>query len=183
MPVDRSHPTPTRARSGPDSSPYGSRIETPVRRPGLCRAARRPRHSYGHFLADERLPAGPSRRPKQDVFDRQLQILVGRDADGVAHAACLQRLVDRRPREGRTGLSLESMSSTTRSDRSNVSACPIRSRFTAISPTRFSSRVSSSVSNQCSVEVSAALRSHRFGEASGTPALERLHSSGMSQPL
>ena len=47
---------------------------------------------------------------------------------------------------------------------SSVSACPITSRFTAISPTRFSSRVSSSVSNQCSVEVRAALRSHRFGD-------------------
>jgi hypothetical protein len=53
-----------------------------------------------------------------------------------------------------TGLSLESMSSTVRSDRSNVSACPITSRFTAISPTRFSSRVSSSVLNQCNVDVS-----------------------------
>src|ERR1019366_6936024 len=56
------------------------------------------------------------------------------------------------------------MSSTVRSDRSNVSACPIRSRFTAINPTRFSWRVSSSVSNQCSVEVRAALRSHRVGD-------------------
>ena len=56
------------------------------------------------------------------------------------------------------------MSSTIRSDRSHVSARPIRSRFTAINPTRFSSRVSSSVSNQCSVEVSAALRFHRFGD-------------------
>lgn len=56
------------------------------------------------------------------------------------------------------------MSSTIRSDRSHVSARPITSRFTAISPTRFSSRVSNSVSNQWSVEVNAALRSHRFGE-------------------
>jgi hypothetical protein len=47
---------------------------------------------------------------------------------------------------------------------SSVSACPITARFTAISPTRFSSRVSSSVSNQCSVDVSAALRSHSFGD-------------------
>jgi len=49
------------------------------------------------LVPDERARLG--RRPKQDVFDLQLQILVGRDADGVAHAACLQRLVDRRPRE------------------------------------------------------------------------------------
>jgi hypothetical protein len=58
-----------------------------------------------------------------------------------------------------TGLSLESMSSTTRSDRSKVSACPITSRFTAINPTRFASHVSNSVSNQCSVDVSVACRS------------------------
>src|SRR4030095_15710727 len=45
--IDRSHPRATRARSGPDSSTNGSRIETLVRRPGLCRAARRPRNSYG----------------------------------------------------------------------------------------------------------------------------------------
>ena len=37
-------------------------------------------------------------------------------------------------------------------------------RFTALSPTRFSSRVSSSVSNQCSVDVSAAPRSQSFGD-------------------
>ena len=36
----------------------------------------------------------------QEAFDRQLQMPVGRDADGVAHAACLQRLVDLRPRKG-----------------------------------------------------------------------------------
>ena len=45
-----------------------------------------------------------------------------------------------------TGLLLESLSSTMRSARSNVSTCPIRSRFTAITPPRLSSRVSSSVS-------------------------------------
>ena len=56
------------------------------------------------------------------------------------------------------------MSRTVRSDRSHISACPITSRFTAISPTRFLSRVSSSVSNQFSVEVRAALRSHRVGD-------------------
>jgi hypothetical protein len=42
----------------------------------------------------------PGRR-KQDVFDLQLQILVGRDANRVLHAACLQRLVDLRLGEGR----------------------------------------------------------------------------------
>ena len=52
-------------------------------------------------------------------------------------------------------------SSAGRSARSNVSTCPIRSRFTAINPPRLSSRVSSSVSNQCRVDVGAALRSHR----------------------
>jgi hypothetical protein len=35
--------------------------------------------------------------------------------------------------------------------------------------TRFSSRVSSSVSNQCSVEVRAALRSHHFGDSRSAP--------------
>src|SRR5712692_9971368 len=40
MPVNRSHPTPTRARSGRGSSPHRSRVEIPLRRPGLCRAAR-----------------------------------------------------------------------------------------------------------------------------------------------
>jgi hypothetical protein len=33
--VDRSHPTPNRARSGPDSPPYRSRIETPAPPPDL----------------------------------------------------------------------------------------------------------------------------------------------------
>ena len=51
------------------------------------------------------------------------------------------------------------MSSTTRSELSRQSACPSVSRFNAISPIRFSSWVSSSVSNQCKVEVSAAPRS------------------------
>jgi hypothetical protein len=41
--------------------------------------------------------------PEQDVFDRQLQVRVGRDADGVRDAACLQRLVDVRLRKGRVG--------------------------------------------------------------------------------
>src|ERR1700747_2525137 len=51
------------------------------------------------------------------------------------------------------------MSSTTRSELSRDSACPSVSRFNAISPIRFSSLVSSSVSNQCKVEVSAAPQS------------------------
>ena len=51
------------------------------------------------------------------------------------------------------------MSSTTRSEPSRDSACPRVSRFNAISPIMFSSWVSSSVSNQCKVEVSAAPRS------------------------
>lgn len=58
-----------------------------------------------------------------------------------------------------TGLSLESMARTTRLARSWVSACASTSRLTAINPTRFSSRVSRSVSNQCNVDVSAAPRS------------------------
>ena len=45
MPVDRSHPTPTRSRSGPDSSPYGFRIETPSGGPD-CAA----RHDFAHSL-------------------------------------------------------------------------------------------------------------------------------------
>jgi hypothetical protein len=55
------------------------------------------------FVPNERLEAGPSRWLKQDVLDRQLEVVVGRDADRVLDAACLQRLVDRRPREGRVG--------------------------------------------------------------------------------
>ena len=47
----------------------------------------------------------------------------------------------------------------------NVSVGPIRSRFTDINPTRLSSWVSSSVSNQGNVEVSAALRSHRVDKS------------------
>ena len=59
---------------------------------------------------------------------------------------------------------LESMSSTIRSARVAISACASSSRFTALNPTRFSSWVSSSVSNQCNVDVSAAPRSQRFGD-------------------
>jgi hypothetical protein len=46
------------------------------------------------LVPDERRATGPTRRPKQEVLDRQLQVLVGRDADGVLDGACLQRLVD-----------------------------------------------------------------------------------------
>jgi hypothetical protein len=42
-------------------------------------------------------------RPKEDVFDRQLQVLVCRDADRIRHAPLLQRLVDRRFGEGGIG--------------------------------------------------------------------------------
>ena len=161
-----------------------------------------------------RLVARPSRRTKQEVFNLKLQVRVRRHPDRVLDTARLQRLVDRRPRDGGvglerragprpaggrsrarasppvvcagdvarpqlrrhavtviveqkqrvvadrlevpvggaafllpcTGLLLESLSSTMRSARSNVSTCPIRSRFTAINPPRLSSRVSSSVS-------------------------------------
>ena len=47
MPVDRSHPTPTIARSGQDSFPYGSRLEEPVWRPN-CDA----RHDASDILRD-----------------------------------------------------------------------------------------------------------------------------------
>jgi hypothetical protein len=62
------------------------------------------------LVADERRAAGPTRRPKQNVFDRQFQTLVGRDADGVAHAAGLQRLVDRRSRESGIGAERHALS-------------------------------------------------------------------------
>src|SRR5262249_6112088 len=63
-----------------------------------------------------------------------------------------------------TGLSLESMSSTTRSVPPCISAWASTSRFTAIRPTRFSSRVNNSVSNQCKVDVSAPPRSQILGD-------------------
>ena len=76
MPVDRSHPTPTRARSGPDSCPNESRIETLVRRPGLCRAARRPRNSYGHFACfrSSLCPRSPATHVGQPVGTGSAQI-------------------------------------------------------------------------------------------------------------
>jgi hypothetical protein len=55
------------------------------------------------------------------------------------------------------------MSTTTWSERSIVSACPITSWFTAINPMTFSLRQQLGL-EPCSVEVSAALRSDRFGE-------------------
>src|SRR5206468_133863 len=45
------------------------------------------------LVPDERRATGPTRRPKQEVLDRKLQVIVGRDADGVLDAACLQRLM------------------------------------------------------------------------------------------
>ena len=63
-----------------------------------------------------------------------------------------------------TGLSVESMSSTTRSESSCASACATNSRFTAISPSRFSSLASSSASKLCRREVSAPPRSQFFFE-------------------
>ena len=62
------------------------------------------------LVADEWLAAGPSRCSKQDILDRQLQVLVGRDADRVRDAACLQRLVDLRPREGGVGPKRDALS-------------------------------------------------------------------------
>ena len=44
------------------------------------------------------------------------------------------------------------MSRTTRSESSNASACPTSSRFSAISPSRFSSLASISVSKLCNLE-------------------------------
>jgi hypothetical protein len=46
------------------------------------------------LVPDERLAAGPTHRTKQDIGDLPLEILVGRDADRVLDAACLQRLVE-----------------------------------------------------------------------------------------
>jgi hypothetical protein len=55
------------------------------------------------LVADQGLPTGPTRRAKQNVFDRQFQVLVGRDADRVLNAACLQRLVHLAPGKGGVG--------------------------------------------------------------------------------
>src|ERR1019366_3130827 len=55
------------------------------------------------LVPDERLAAGPTHRTKQDIGDLPLEILVGRDADRVLDAACLQRLVDLRLRKGGVG--------------------------------------------------------------------------------
>ena len=51
-------------------------------------------------------PAGRN----QDVGELPLEILVGRDADRVLDAACLQRLVDLRPREGGVGPERDALS-------------------------------------------------------------------------
>jgi hypothetical protein len=53
------------------------------------------------LVPDERFAARPTWRPKQDGFDLQLQVLVGRDANRVLDTARFQRLVDRRLAEGR----------------------------------------------------------------------------------
>ena len=53
------------------------------------------------LVPHQRLAAWPSRRTKEDVFDRQLQRLVRRHANGIVHVALLERLVDRRPGERR----------------------------------------------------------------------------------
>jgi hypothetical protein len=62
------------------------------------------------LVPDERFATRPTWRPKQEVFDFYLQILVGRNADGVAHAACLERLVDRRSRESGIGAERDALS-------------------------------------------------------------------------
>jgi hypothetical protein len=56
------------------------------------------------------------------------------------------------------------MSSTTRRIESMASALAINSRLSTASPARFSSCVSTSVSNDCKREVNAAPRSHIFSE-------------------
>ena len=66
------------------------------------------------LVADECLAAGPSRRSKQDILDRQLQVLVGRDADRILDVACLQCLVDFRPCEGRVGAERNTRTELTR---------------------------------------------------------------------
>jgi len=63
-----------------------------------------------------------------------------------------------------TGISVESMSSTTRWEEPRLSALLIKSRLIAASPAKFSSCPSTSVSNDCSREVSAAPRSQVFSE-------------------
>jgi hypothetical protein len=86
---------PTRENSSPTwCSTFATTRRGVVQRSGLIPEA---------FVPDERRAAGPTRRPKQEVFDRQFQILVGWDANRVLDAACLQRLVDRRPRKGGVG--------------------------------------------------------------------------------
>ncbi len=60
------------------------------------------------------------------------------------------------------GISVLSWSSTSRCGESRVSALAINSRLIAARPARFPSCVSSSVSNDCSREVSAAPRSRVF---------------------
>ena len=63
-----------------------------------------------------------------------------------------------------TGISVESMSSTTCCGESTASVVAINSRLIAASPATFSSWVSKSISNDCSREVGAAPLSQIFSE-------------------
>ena len=54
-------------------------------------------------VPNQRLVARSSRRTKQEVFDLKRQVFVRRYPDRVLDTARLQRLVDRRPREGGGG--------------------------------------------------------------------------------
>src|SRR5882724_8030499 len=61
VPLDRSHPTPTRAWSASDSAPYGSRIETPVRWLGLCLSFARILSLLCRCCFQQPLPTGSGR--------------------------------------------------------------------------------------------------------------------------
>jgi hypothetical protein len=63
------------------------------------------------------------------------------------------------------------MSSTTRCGESMASAFAINSRLVKVSPSRFPSWVSSSVSNDCNLEVKPAPRSQIFSEPMRRKAL------------
>ena len=53
------------------------------------------------LVAHQGLATRPARRAKQDVFDRQFQALVGRNANGVLHSAFLRKLINLRLGKGR----------------------------------------------------------------------------------
>ena len=79
--VDRSHPTRNRAHSGPDSTPYRSRIETPAQRPKLGRAAL----DAGHRRAARRaiqLDASVSHQAR--TFARRCDLAIGQQDDDTA---------------------------------------------------------------------------------------------------